>query len=137
MYQESDEFTSTTALNVRKDFVWGKSRQWENAWVLALCKEDFSLLQERRNKYEEDKKKLWCISNLDIVVWDIPHKLNLIKRTYLVNTWTEKRTFEYWQNGVSIPNHRGQRSLQFENSKIQRVKSFYNALWLFLKEIEK
>jgi hypothetical protein len=27
MYQESDEFTSTTALNVRKDFVWGKSRQ--------------------------------------------------------------------------------------------------------------
>lgn len=87
---------------------------------------------------QPEQKPLCKVAWVDVVVSDeVPHKLNLIKKTYLVNTWTEKRTFEYWQNGISMPNFRWEYRLQFENSKIQRVKSFYKALWLFLEEIDK
>ncbi len=87
---------------------------------------------------QPEQKPLCKVAWVDVVVSDeVPHKLNLIKKTYLVNTWTEKRTFEYWQNGISMPNFRWEYKLQFENSKIQRVKSFYKALWLFLEEIDR
>jgi hypothetical protein len=110
--------------------------------ALAIMKREWKKPTEttiwKISPQQPEQKPLCKVAWVDVIVSDeVPHKLNLIKKTYLVNTWTEKRTFEWWQNGISMPNFRWEYSLQFENSRIQRVKSFYKALWLFLEEIDK
>ncbi len=60
-----------------------------------------------------------------------------VKETYLVKDWNYSRTFEIWENWISIPWQYNNPNLIFINSKKKCVKSFYKALGEFIYIIEK
>lgn len=130
----------------RKNLVTNKKVIWMWCLTALWLEKAFQIVQREKNVKAEVVLDSILPKKLDPVVdkkeWmtppliENPCRISLVKKTYIVSYPNEKWNFEYWANGISIPNHLGEYSLQFENSKINRVKNFYKALWLFLKEVE-